>query len=173
MASIPKESSAKDNLVLVVGVDLTDVSEHLLATAKDLVRFATGVEIHLVHVVTPEPLTMRLEEPIGSFGMVDRAHVESAQFLLRRLRDTLFDSKELSIVVHTPVGAAARELTRIAREVNADVIVVEVHEHRRRLPPAHRSLVGRLARSAPCSVLAVRRRAMHAPRAEVQAAASA
>ena len=170
MASITRET--KDNLVLVVGVDLTDVSEHLLATAKDLVRFATGVEIHIVHVVAPEPLTMRIEEPVGSFGVIDRAHVESAQFLLRRLRDGLFASSDVSIVVHTPVGTAARELTRIARQVNADVIVVEAHDHKRRFQAPHRSLYGRLVRTAPCSVLAVRRRSAQAPAAIHQNAAA-
>jgi nucleotide-binding universal stress UspA family protein len=153
-----KESPASGRIVLVVGVDLTDISEQLLATAKDLVRYALEAEIHVVHVVAPESLAMRLEEPVGSVGIADRAHVESAQFLLRRLRDSVLGPANLRVIVHTPVGAATRELTRIARDVNADVLVVEAHDHKRPPWSLHRSVTGRLAKTAPCSVLAVRRR---------------
>lgn len=154
-----KQRPTRGRIVLVVGVDLTEISERLLATASDLVRHSAEAEIHVVHVVAPESLTMRLEEPLGSVGIADRSHVESAQFLLNRLRDDVLQSAEMRVILHTPVGPAARELVRIAREVNADVIVVEAHEHGRRPIVFHRSLVGKLARSAPCSVLAVRRRA--------------
>ena len=154
-----KERPTGGRIVLVVGVDLTEISERLLATASDLVRHSREAEIHVVHVVAPESLTMRLEEPLGSVGIANRSHVESAQFLLNRLRDGVLQSADMRVILHTPVGPAARELVRIAREVNADVIVVEAHEHGRRPRVLHRSLVGKLARSAPCSVLAVRRRA--------------
>jgi nucleotide-binding universal stress UspA family protein len=154
-----KKHPTEGRIVLVVGVDLTDISEKLLETASDLVRHSGKAEIHVVHVVAPESLRMRLEEPLGSVGIENRSHIESAQFLLNRLREGVPQSGDLRIRLHTPVGTAARELARIAREVNADVIVVEAHEHGRRPLVLHRSLVGKLARSAPCSVLAVRRRA--------------
>ena len=59
------------------------------------------------------------------------------------------------------------ELTRIARETAADIIVVEVHDH----PPRvfHHSVVARIARTAPCSVLAIRKPA----RGEESSAAAA
>ena len=41
-------------IVLVVGLDLSDVSEHLLLTARNLVRSVDEAELHLVHVVHPE-----------------------------------------------------------------------------------------------------------------------
>src|SRR4029077_8709598 len=111
-----EESSRAGRVVLVVGVDLTDISEKLVATARDLVRFALEAELHVVHVVAPESLAMRLQEPLGAVGIADRANIESAQFLLNRLREGILGSADLRVIVHTPVGATARELVRIARE---------------------------------------------------------
>ena len=62
-------SSEPTRIVLVVGVDLSDVSEHLrLTKARDLVRTVDIAELHVVHVVRPEPLRERLSEPVLSPG---------------------------------------------------------------------------------------------------------
>jgi nucleotide-binding universal stress UspA family protein len=158
-ASIPF-SSAGSRLVLVVGVDLTDVSEHLLARARDLVHSVDQAELHVVHVVHPEPLRERLVEPIGSGGLVERARVESADWEMRHLCERIVQGSNTRWIMHTPIGRPAEELTRIAREVGADFIVVEVHEHDHRRRLFHRSVAARIAETAPCSVLAIRDRAL-------------
>jgi nucleotide-binding universal stress UspA family protein len=58
--------------------------------------------------------------------------------------------------IHVPVGPAADTLARVARLVNADVIVIEAHEHTWVHRAFHRSVVARIARNAPCSVLTLR-----------------
>jgi nucleotide-binding universal stress UspA family protein len=61
--------------------------------------------------------------------------------------------------VHIPVGHPAVELTRVANRVRADLVVLEPHGHEklafRKL--FRRSLVARIARNAPCTVLAIRK----------------
>jgi nucleotide-binding universal stress UspA family protein len=161
-ASIPS-SSARSRLVLVVGIDLTEVSEHLLAKAHDLVHSVDEAELHVVHVVHPEPLRDRLVEPIGSGGMVERAHVESAHWEIAHLCNRIVHGSNARWIMHTPVGRPAEELTRVAREVGADFIVVEVHEHDHRRRLLHRSVAARIAENAPCSVLAIRDRTRVAP----------
>src|SRR5258708_4756014 len=47
---------ATGRTVVVTGVDLSDVSEHLLAKVRDLVRSPQDAELHVVHVVHREPL---------------------------------------------------------------------------------------------------------------------
>jgi hypothetical protein len=61
--------------------------------------------------------------------------------------------------VHTPIGDAAEELTRIAAEVGADMVVVEAHEHGASKPRRvfHRSMLARITTTAPCTVLTIRR----------------
>jgi nucleotide-binding universal stress UspA family protein len=135
----------RTRLVLVVGVDLSEVSPHLLATARSLVRSVDEAELHVVHVVHSESVVQRLSEPPGSVGIADRAQTEAARWAAIR------------VVVHTPVGHPAREINRIASEVGAGIIVIEAHDHPskpRRL--LHRSVIARIARTAPCSVLTVR-----------------
>jgi nucleotide-binding universal stress UspA family protein len=143
-------------IVLVVGVDLSDVSEHLLANARDLVRSAGDAELHVVHVVRPETLSERLREPVYSAGSATRPPVESARWLLDGMCERIVRGSGVRWVVHTPVGEAADEIARIARDVGAGIVVLEAHDHASGRRVFHRSVVSRIARTAPCSVLTIR-----------------
>jgi nucleotide-binding universal stress UspA family protein len=160
-------------IVVVVGVDLSEVSPHLLATARDLVRSVDDAELHLVHVVHRESLSQRLVEPHGAIGVagtVDRANTEYAHWELERLRDLIVLGSGARVFLHTPLGNPVQELSRIAARVDADVIIVEAHQAGGRRG-FHRSVIAHLAKTAPCSVLTVRQRPpQHAP---VQASAHA
>jgi nucleotide-binding universal stress UspA family protein len=149
---------ARSRIVVVVGVDLSDVSEHLLTSARDLLRSVDDAELHVVHVIHPEPLRQRLAEPLGAVGIETRAQTEYAQWEIERLRNAIVQGSGAKCVVHTPVGGAAEELTRIAREVSADIILVEAHDHSGLRRVLHRSVVSRIIRTAPCSVLTIRTR---------------
>jgi nucleotide-binding universal stress UspA family protein len=143
------------HMTVVVGVDLSDVTEHVLAMARGLVRSIDDAQLHIVHVVQPEPLRHLLTGVTGATDARTRAHAEAAHKQLETYCESSVPHWGERVVVHTPVGQPADELTRIARETHADIIVVEVHDH----PPRvfHHSVVARIARSAPCSVLAIRK----------------
>jgi nucleotide-binding universal stress UspA family protein len=143
-------------IVLVVGVDLSEVSEHLLSRARDLVRSVELAELHVVHVVRPESLRERLTEPLHAEGVTTRATTQAAHYELERMCESIVSGSRAKWTVHTPIGRTADQLTRIARDVGADVIVVEAHEHSRRPRVFHRSVIGRIAQTAPCSVLTIR-----------------
>jgi len=159
---------SRSRIVVTVGVDLSDVSEHLLQQARDLVRSVDDAELHIVHVVKPESLRERLTEPIGSGGYSTRSLAQSARWELERLCETIVQGSGARWLVHTPVGRTADELTRIARDVGSDVIVVETHDHARRRM-FHRSVVARIVQLSACSVLAIR----DPKRAAARAAAAA
>jgi nucleotide-binding universal stress UspA family protein len=152
-------SEKPSRILLVVGVDLSDVSEHLLAQTRALIRPVDEAEVHIVHVVHPDPLREQIERPVHSADICARSHVEYAKWELQRLCGTLGLGPRTRVVVHTPIGEAAKELKRIAAEVRADMIVVEAHEHDAREPRRvfHRSVVDRIASSAPCTVLTIRK----------------
>jgi nucleotide-binding universal stress UspA family protein len=84
--------------------------------------------------------------------------MELARWQLDRLCETLAQRWRVRWLVHTPVGHTADELTRIACDVDADVVVIEAHDRSR--PPMrrafHRSVVARITQIAPCSVLTIR-----------------
>jgi nucleotide-binding universal stress UspA family protein len=151
---------AGSRVVVVIGVDLSDVSEHLLQTARDLVRQVDEPDLHVVHVVRPDPLPTRLAVPLQSMHIAERANLESANWELERLCRSILGGGRGNVTIHTPVGGAADELIRIATEVKADVVVIEAHERAGRRHLLGRSVVARIAARAPCSVVAVRRAAV-------------
>jgi nucleotide-binding universal stress UspA family protein len=152
----------RNRIVLVVGLDLADTSEHLLGTVRELTFGMAEAELHVVHVVPPETFQERMGEPLTSPGLAEHRRTQVAQWELERLCRAVVAGATVHVVVHTPAGRPVTELARVAREVGADAIVVEAHEHHtgaRHL--FHRSVAAGLAESAPCSVLTVR--AHHPP----------
>ena len=139
--------------VLVVGVDLTDVSEHLLATARQILRDAGEGELHVVHVVPREPFTQRITNPPRSRDPGEIAGVEAAQWELGRLSAALADGSKVRVVTHTPIGDPAYEVVRVAREVGASLVLVETHDDKRLF---HVSVATQIVATAPCSVLTLR-----------------
>jgi nucleotide-binding universal stress UspA family protein len=147
----------RNRIVLVVGLDLDDTSEHLLRSVRALTRGVDEAELHIVHVVPPETVNERLTEPMASPWSGERGRARIAQWEIERLCQVVDTGTVAHLFVHTPAGRPVPELTRLAREVGADAIVVEAHdqgsEPRRYF---HRSVAAGLARTAPCSVLTVR-----------------
>jgi universal stress protein F len=156
------EESGNDRsrcFVLVVGVDLSDVSEHLLSNARLLLRSREEGELHVVHVVSREPFSQRITHATQSMGASEKAGTEAAQWELNRLCAAIADGTKAKIVTHTPVGDPAQEVIRVAREVAADLVLVETHDDRRLF---HVSVATQIVHGAPCSVLTLRRRSREA-----------
>ena len=158
------------HMVVVVGIDLSEVSEHLLSRARDLVRSVDDAALHVVHVV-PGPLPWVPVDSALPSAVAIASRAEDAQRDLQGICGAVLQGLRARVALHTPIGRPADELTRIAREVAADLIVVEVHDHDRLRRVFHHSVVARIARTGPCSVLAIRDPARVAgARPEVQGA---
>ena len=156
-------AQAKDQrpsrIVIVVGVDLSDISEHLLEQTRSLIRTVDEAEVHVVRVVRPEPPILRLVRPKEERDAGVVHEIASAQSALEHLSGSLLLIPRTRVIMHTPVGSPAVELTRIAATVGAHLIVIEAHEHDGREPYRmfHRSVVDLIASTAPCSVLTLRK----------------
>ncbi|MGO9838800.1 MAG: universal stress protein [Polyangiaceae bacterium] len=157
--SIEGPQPSRSRIVLVVGVDMSDVSEHLLEQTRSLIRPVDDAEIHVVHVVHPDSLTQRLARPVHSDSIAASSQTESAKWQIERLCHSLARAPGSHVHVHTPIGNVADELTRVAARVAADILVVEAHDHGAHSPRRmfHRSVVSRIARTAPCTVLTIRK----------------
>src|SRR5580704_19776554 len=70
---------------IVVGVDLSDVSEHLLEQTRSLIRPVDEAEVHVVRVVRREPPLLRLVRPKEERDAGVVHQVASAQRALERL----------------------------------------------------------------------------------------
>ncbi len=148
-------------MVLVVGVDFSPMSEHLLRTARDLVRVAPHAELHVVHVVPVQILATGIMDAIPHPGPVLEDAIERALKKLETLTSAIQQDLNGVLIPHVRVGSAADEIPRLAAEVSADLIVVEAHGRTGIRRMLHRSVAAQLARNAPCSVLTVRDK--HAP----------
>jgi nucleotide-binding universal stress UspA family protein len=153
------QNQSPTRIVIVVGVDLSNISEHLLEQTRSLIRPVDEAEVHVVRVVRPELPLLRLVRPREEKDAGVSHEVESAQWALERLSGALTHNPRTRVIMHTPVGDAAVELTRISATVGADLIVIEAHEHDGREPSRmfHRSVVDLIASTAPCSVLTIRK----------------
>ena len=149
-------ASEPSRIIVVVGLDLTNVSAHLIHQTAALVRTVDEPEIHLVHVVKREPPWLRVVRPADAKDAGAVYRVEHAQDAIERLCEPLRQIPHARIVMHTPVGDPAAALARIADEVAADVLVVEAHAQHGHARVFHRSLVNQVAGIAPCTVLAIR-----------------
>jgi nucleotide-binding universal stress UspA family protein len=148
---LDKRNSGK--LVLVVGLDLSDVSEHLLSHARLLLRSAQQGDLYMVHVVPRESFAERISHPLPSPSASERSGTEASEFELKRLGAAIADGTNVKIHMHTAVGDAAEEVVRLARKVNADMVLVETHDEKRLF---HASVAAQIVQTAPCSVLTLR-----------------
>lgn len=153
------QSPHPSRIVLVVGVDMSHISEHLLAQTRVLVQPVDEAEVHVVHVVRPEAPLLRVARPSDEKDAGVVHQVELAQGAVQRLCEALVHTPRTRVVMHTPVGDPADELVRIAAEVNADVLVVEAHEPDEHRPAGmfHHSTLDHIASTAPCTVLTLRK----------------
>jgi universal stress protein A len=136
----------------VVSVDFSDASDYALELAKDLVRPARQqADLHLVHVASP------LYWPVGAAPTLAVPDVqEFVTSTCERLIAACFpDGVDLSAAVaaHVRIGEATREISNLAREVQADLIVIGAHRRGALASILHRSMSASLVRHSPCSVL--------------------
>lgn len=137
---------------VVVGYDFSRSGHAALRRAVTLATRAPYHVLHVLCVVLPHE-----EVPsIASDGLIDHRYMERVQ---ETLAGTVHEELELAhpqhrihFFIHARLGKPADELLSLAREVNADLIVVGSHS----LHGLERLLVGsvseRVVRDAQCSV---------------------
>jgi nucleotide-binding universal stress UspA family protein len=134
---------------IVVGVDLTDASNEVLAVAAALARHV-GADLSVLHVV-PDPCAQPWAKAVdvAPGDLIDR-WVGEAEARLRHL-ETGLEPARVSTAVR--LGSAADEILRFAREARADVIVLGRHEASE---PSHGRMgpvVSRVLEAAGCPVI--------------------
>jgi nucleotide-binding universal stress UspA family protein len=134
---------------IVVGVDLTDASNEVLAVAAALTR-RVGADLSILHVA-PDPCAQPWAKgvDVAPGDLVDR-WVGEAEARLRHFETGLEPARVTTAV---RLGSAAEEILRFAREARADVIVLGRHEAS---APSHGRMgpvVSRVLEAAGCPVI--------------------
>lgn len=123
-------SQLNNRYVVVAGIDFSSSSEAVLETAFCFAQRYPGSELHAIAVATGSGDNLRLEPHDAKL---------SADAASKKLRD--YAEQELGrlqkeppvnlehVVTHLGVGDPAAEITRLAAELDADLIVVGTHGH--------------------------------------------
>ena len=140
---------------VLAAVDFTEASLAALTEATRLAR-ALDARLDVVLVVEPPPPYKRYPTYAAYDPEPDEAFVTRVREDLRRLRDGVAAEHHLLGHVEVTWGAPAREIARVAGDLESALVVVGT----RGLRGAERLLLGSVAealvRTAPCPVLTVK-----------------
>jgi nucleotide-binding universal stress UspA family protein len=139
--------------VILAAIDGTPASTLALDTATILAARLDQADLHVVHVVGP----------LLGFGGPEAVPDPSLGDLMEGSRELLADARALcpylQITTHSVVGTPALEIVRLAKDVDADVIVVGSHNR----TAGERWLLGsvseQVVRKAGCAVVVARPKA--------------
>jgi nucleotide-binding universal stress UspA family protein len=142
---------------VVVGVDYSKIAERALNAALDIAHRRPGSRIHVIAVAEGEGPRLSedlTQDPKGQF-------LKEARTTLERYVDEQLSARpgiinRASVRVAVDVGKPAERIVTLAKEVNANLIVLGTHGKN----AVERAVMGSVAesvlRDAPCSVLVVR-----------------
>jgi len=138
---------------ILVAVDFSEPSKQALETAIELAR-REGAVLHIAHALelpTPIFTTYAFEMP--------EAYLTSAREESQRLLQEAVDEagrRGVEAKSHLLNAPAAMAIEEMAREVDADLVVVGTHGHTGLRHLALGSVAERVIRHAPCNVLVVK-----------------
>lgn len=141
---------------ILVPTDFSECSKQVLPYVLDLVAENDQAEILLAHVVEPPIYPAMFEgatlvAPAFDPDMVDRVKSHLEEFA----RDNLADSKA-GVRTFLRQGPPVHELVTLAKEEQADLIVIATHGHTGISHLLLGSTAEQIVRLAPCPVLTVR-----------------
>ena len=145
---------------VVVGIDFSELGNSALDEAIALAAERFEATLHVVHVAESEGPLLRMTLPGGARSLTKQ---EAMDFLTEHVKKHLAERRadELDLPddraeVHVRVGVPSDELTQVASDKNADLVVVGTHGR----TGLSRILLGSVAeatvRKAACPVLVIR-----------------
>jgi len=161
--------------IVVVGVDYSESSELALVQALELASSVPNAELHAVHVASSFQPSIGLEhvpEPMPPVTVPRETQNELEQHLDRVLYDFTSRRDAASpiperVVGHVRYDSPAEQITELARDLEAHLVIVGTHGRRGLTRMLLGSVAEGVVRMAPCPVLVVRPREISAaPRIE-------
>jgi len=134
----------------------TDFSETSKRAVQYALRFAEqfGCEIALLYVV--EPVTPMVGAPLAVEVFTDEVEFSTAEKDLAVLAAESHSNGAHSVSSFVRVGHAPNEITKAAKELDVDLIIISTHGYTSWRHLCIGSTAERVVRTAPCPVLVVR-----------------
>ena len=141
--------------VMIAAIDRSLAAEQVLHTALSMARVIPGAELHLVHAMEIGPVT----PGIGTSGIEE---IREARDYLDKIVARVADKLPRKVAGHLSIGEPASRIIQLASDLNADLIVVGMHDKN----ALERVMLGSVSRAvtakAPCAVLVARGKEHHA-----------
>ena len=140
----------KPRFVVLAAIDDSPDADRVLSSAATFARSIAGGELHLLHVSPGAP------------SDVQRAYID------RRAREAQVTSG-VPVTGHLNEGDPARAIIQTAASIDADLVIVGTHDHRRPTRWRLGSVSEKVSARTACPVLVVRAKdhhAIHAPEVE-------
>jgi universal stress protein A len=134
----------------------TDFSETSKKAVQYALRFAEqfGCEIALIYVV--EPATPMIGAPLAVEPFTDEDEFSTAERDLAALAAESHSDGAPAVTSLVRVGHPPNEITKAARELDVDLIIISTHGYTSWRHLCIGSTAERVVRTAPCPVLVVR-----------------
>lgn len=147
---------------IVVGFDFSDLAERAVAEAVETARLRAPAELHVVTVVEPDGVLLRL--PGDPVPMTEEAAREAISSKISKIIAATqtetgpagVDRVALYVLPSVPAGEPGKLITDLARAVDANLIVVGTHGRRGVARLLLGSVAAQVVRDAGTNVTVVR-----------------
>lgn len=111
-----------DYKTIIVGIDLSEASNEVMAKAVNLAKYSNA-KLHIAHVVEPLSFAYGGDLPLDFSNLQDAIHKQAKDFM-RKAGEKWGVPDEHQ---HLVAGRPDREIHQLAKELQADLIVVGSH----------------------------------------------
>lgn len=139
-----------DYKTIIVGIDLSEASSEVLAKASNLAD-KYHATLHLVHTIEPLSFAYGGDLPLDFSHLQDVIHKQASDFMQKMGNQWHIPSERHHLVS----GRPDKEIHRLAKEINADLIIVGSHG-RHGLSLLLGSTSSSVLHGTSCDVLAVK-----------------
>jgi len=113
---------------ILAAIDFSDASKGVMATAAEMAN-SFGAELHLIHVVEPEPTYTAYGFTPDEFPAVHAFHNEARTRAKTALDKAAGKISGLTPVTHLSDGSPSHALEEKLKELDADFLILGSHGH--------------------------------------------
>jgi nucleotide-binding universal stress UspA family protein len=150
-------SSTTTLRTVLVAVDYSENSKAALTKALELGGARPDANLHVIHVVEgPPPVDHRVWTPISELGLeLDEARLHELVSECVSDFERENATRVLGFETHVVRGDAAEQITRLAVDIDADLLLIGAHAGHWFLRRFIGSVTEHLVRTSPCPVMVV------------------
>ncbi len=115
---------------ILAAIDFSNATSGVVKAATEIAQ-AFGAELHLLHVIEPEPTYTAYGLSPSEFPVIHDFHLESRKRAKKALDDVAAEitTPEIKPTAHLADGSPLLELETKIKEIGADLVILGSHGH--------------------------------------------